>query len=122
MKFTGCKLLGLHFETANPFGFSIHIMTCQLNHASFYQVVLKNTTIVNTKLQHVDFTETDLTGTCFDNCDLQHAVFENTILEKADFRKAISYNIHPERNRVKGAKFSLEGVVGLLSNYQIEVE
>lgn len=122
VKFTGCKLLGLHFETANPFGFSIHITDCQLNHASFYQVVLKNATIINSKLHHVDFTETDLTETCFDDCDLQHAVFENTNLEKADFRNAINYSIHPDNNKLKGAKFALEGVVGLLHKYGVKID
>jgi uncharacterized protein YjbI with pentapeptide repeats len=121
-KFTRCKLLGLLFETTNPFGFSIHIEHCQLNHASFYQVVLKNSRLISSKLEHVDFTETDLSDTVFDDCDLQNAIFENAILEKTDFRKAINYNIHPELNRMKGAKFSLNGIVGLLGKYQIYIE
>lgn len=122
VKFKDCKLLGLHFENSNPFGLSIHIESCQLNHASFYQVVLKNTKLINSKLHNVDFTETDLTAACFDNSDLQQATFENSILEKSDFRKAFNYSIHPEQNRMKGAKFSLEGVVGLLERYAIEIE
>lgn len=121
-KFTGCKMLGLHFETVNPFGFSIQMENCQLDHASFYQVVLKNSRIINSKLQNVDFTESDLTASCFDHCDLKNAVFENTNLEKVDFRNAINYTIQPERNRVKGTKFSLDGVAGLLSSYQIVIE
>ncbi|MEP5340658.1 MAG: pentapeptide repeat-containing protein [Algibacter sp.] len=122
VKFQACKMLGLHFENSNPFGFSIYIENCQLNHASFYQVVLKNTRLINSKLQDVDFTEADLSGCLFDDCDFENATFENTNLEKSDFRKAIHYEIHPEKNRVKGAKFSLEGVVGLLSKYQVHIE
>ncbi len=122
VKFKDCKLLGLSFENCNPFGFSIQVNNCQLNHGSFYQVVLKQTKLIDSQLQYVDFTETDLSQTSFDNSDLQGAIFENAILEKADFCKAINYTIHPEQNRMKGAKFSLEGVYGLLSRYGIEIE
>ncbi|MFI1772343.1 pentapeptide repeat-containing protein [Thalassobellus citreus] len=122
VKFIGCKILGVHFENCNPFGFALHIEDCQLNHASFYQVVLSNTRIINSKLQNVEFTEADLSRCVFDGCDFQGATFDNTNLEKADFRKAINYNIHPDRNRLKGAKFSLGGVVGLLGGYGVEIE
>ena len=30
VKFKDCKMLGLHFESANHFGFSINLDTCQL--------------------------------------------------------------------------------------------
>ena len=122
VKFKDCKLLGLHFENCNPFGFSIYIDNCQLNHASFYQVVLKQAKLINSKLQNTDFTETDLSHASFDNSDLLGATFENAILEKTDFRKAINYTINLEQNRMKGAKFSLEGVYGLLNTYGIEIE
>lgn len=122
VKFQDCKMLGLHFENSNPFGFSIQIENCQLNHSSFYQVVLKNTRIIKSKLQHVDFTEADLSSCIFDDCDFENASFESTNLEKSDFRKAFNYSIHPDNNRLKGAKFSLEGVVGLLNKYDIKIE
>jgi fluoroquinolone resistance protein len=44
------------------------------------------------------------------------------MLEKADFRTSNGYSIDPEMNRIKKAKFSLEGVAGLLDKYDIEVE
>lgn len=122
VKFIGCKILGVHFEYCNPFGFALHIEDCQLNHASFYQVALTNTRIINSKLQNVEFAEADLSRCVFDDCDFQGATFENTNLEKADFRKAINYSIHPEQNRMKGAKFSLEDVAGLLGKYSVEIE
>ncbi|MHB1107356.1 MAG: pentapeptide repeat-containing protein [Lutibacter sp.] len=83
---------------------------------------LKNTKFNKCKLQEVDFSETDLTNASFNNCDLIGSIFNATILEKADFRTSYNYSIDPEINRLKKAKFSLQGVVGLLGKYQIEIE
>jgi uncharacterized protein YjbI with pentapeptide repeats len=73
-------------------------------------------------LQEVEFGEADLTGVQFDQCDLNRAVFEQTILEKADFRTARNFTIQPEQNKVNQAKFSVEGLPGLLSHYPIQIE
>lgn len=122
IKFKGCKLLGLHFEDANALMFAVRFEGCQLNLASFYQRSMKNTHFKECNLQEVDFTETDLTNARFDNCDLSGAIFDHTILEKADLRTAYHYSIHPEINRIKKAKFSMAGIIGLLNKYDIEVE
>jgi uncharacterized protein YjbI with pentapeptide repeats len=66
--------------------------------------------------------QTDFTNASFSECDLRNAIFENTILEKADFRSAINYTLDPEQNRIKGAKFSLQGLPGLLDRYKISIE
>jgi len=44
------------------------------------------------------------------------------VLEKADFREATNYFIDPEKNRIKKAKFSLNGLPGLLIPYDIIIE
>jgi uncharacterized protein YjbI with pentapeptide repeats len=95
---------------------------CQLNLSSFFKLKLKNTRFIKCSLHEVDFTEADLTSSVFENCDLQRTIFSNTILEKADFRTAFNYSIDPEVNRIKKAKFSLPGVLGLLSKYAIEID
>jgi len=46
----------------------------------------------------------------------------HTILEKVDFRTAINYSFDLELNRVKKAKFSTAGVIGLMDKYQIVIE
>jgi uncharacterized protein YjbI with pentapeptide repeats len=66
--------------------------------------------------------EADLMGADFQGSDLNGAIFENTILEKADFRHAKNFIIDPETNRIKKAKFALDGLPGLLQKYGIEVE
>lgn len=122
VEFKDCKLLGVHFEQCNEFLLGISIDNCLLNLASFFRLKLKKMRFKNSSLHEVDFTDADLSDAVFDNCDLSRAVFEKTNLEKADFRTAYNYSIDPERNRVKKAKFSLQGVVGLLDKYDIHID
>lgn len=70
----------------------------------------------------VDFTETQLTETLFDSCDLQSAIFENCNLEKADLRTAINYTLDPEKNNITKAQFSKDGVLGLLTKFDIRIK
>lgn len=83
---------------------------------------IKNTRFKNSNLSEVDFTEANLTSAVFDICELHAAKFENTILEKADLRTARNYSIDPIVNKIKKAKFSVHGIVGLLDKYDIEIE
>jgi uncharacterized protein YjbI with pentapeptide repeats len=82
---------------------------------------MKATSFKNCQLQEVDFVETDLTAAVFSECDLLRAIFDYSILEKADFRTATNYSIHPDQNRIKKAKFSLPGAVGLLDHLDIDL-
>ena len=92
-----------------------------MNFSNFSSCKIKKTVFKNSELQEADFTACDLSGAVFDNCVLQRAVFDNTNLEKADFRTAVNYCIDPEKNRIKGAKFSIAGLPGLLGKYGIEI-
>ncbi len=69
-----------------------------------------------------DFQKRILSGAVFSNCDLQGARFEQCNLEKADFSTSYNYSIDPESNRLRNARFSLNGVSGLLDKYGIIVE
>ena len=115
-------MLGLRFDTCNPFALSFGFERCILNHASFYQTKLKKTSFKDCQLHEVDLSGCDLSAAVFDNCDLKDSSFESTILEKADFRTAFNYSINPETNRLKKAKFSISGLPGLLEKYGIEVD
>lgn len=59
------------------------------------------------EIVEVDFGRADLTGSSFNDCDL---------------RKAHNYIIDPENNKISKAKFSLIGVPGLLTKYDIVIE
>lgn len=119
--FTDCKLLGIQFHLADPFSFEVFFSGSQLDFSSFYRCSLKNSRFEKCSLNGIDFTEANLQGVVLEACDLKNAVFQNSNLEKADFRTAFNFTIHPEQNRIKKAKFSLNEVGGLLSVYGIEI-
>ena len=120
--FSTCKLVGLNFSECNPFLLAFSFKNCQLNLASFYQLKLKNTKFINCNLQEADFAEADVSNSTLDNCDLKRAIFENTNLEKVDLKTSYNYSINPETNNIKNAKFSLNGIAGLLEKYNISIE
>jgi uncharacterized protein YjbI with pentapeptide repeats len=122
IRFIDCKLVGVQFDECNPFLFRVDFKNCILKLAAFNKTKLKNTCFKNCNLQETDFTEADLTAADFLNCDLQRAIFHKTNLEKADFRTSFLYPIDPEINRIKKARFSKMGIVGLLDKYGIEIE
>lgn len=122
VRFQNCKLLGLHFEDANPFGFSVQFEGCILDHSSFYGMNIRETSFVNTSLREVDFTDADISGSAFDKCDLLNAHFENTHLENADFRTAVHFQINPTINKIRKARFSMDNLEGLLISFDISVE
>jgi fluoroquinolone resistance protein len=122
IKFKDSKMLGLHFENCSQFGLSFSFDNCNLTHSSFFQTKIRKTISAKSQLHEADFAECDLTSCVFDNCDLTRAIFENTIIEKTDFRTSFNYSIDPEINRIKKAKFSLTGIIGLLEKYDIEID
>ncbi len=121
VEFENCKLMGLQFDVCNPFLLSLRFIGCQLNLSVFYQLKIKNTFFKDCILHKVYFTETDLSESIFTNCDFTGAMFGNTNLEKTDFRTSVNFSIDPENNRISKAKFSLQGITGLLDKYDIEV-
>ena len=122
VRFLNSKLLGVQFHQCNKFLLRLNFENCMLKLSVFYKLKLKNTVFKNCNLQEADFSEADLTGAVFDNCDLLLATFMHTNLEKADFRSASNYSINPEINRIRNARFSIPGVTGLLTTYDIEIE
>ena len=122
IRFKDSKLLGINFSNCKEFLLSFDFQSCQLDLSSFHKLKLKQTRFSHCSLKEVDFVETDLTGASFDNCDLNGAVFEKTNLEKADFTTAINYAFDPELNRIRNARFSLQGLPGLLQKFDISVE
>lgn len=122
VRFKGCKLLGIHFDHCNEFGFEVGFADCRLDLASFYQRSLPKTDFTACSLKETDFVEADLTECDFGRSDLSGAVFERSKLDKADFRGALHYAIDPEVNSVKKARFSRDGLHGLLGKYQLRID
>ncbi|MCE3279795.1 MAG: hypothetical protein K0S44_1986 [Bacteroidetes bacterium] len=122
VSFLNCKLLGLDFSYCNPFLLTFMFEACVMNMTSFHKLKMKATRFKDCELREADFTGTDLSLSNFKNCDLGNAIFINSVLEKVDFRTAFNFSIDPEVNRIKNAKFSRNGILGLLNKYNIEIE
>ena len=120
--FKNCKMLGLRFDHCNQFGLAFTFDSCNLSHSSFFQNKIRKTKFNKCDLEGVDFSQSDLSSSSFDECNLDMATFDNTIVEKADFRTALGYQIDPESNYIKQAKFSIAGLSGLLAKYNIDIE
>jgi len=122
VNFLDCKMLGMRFDDCNKYGLTLSFRNCILNHSCFFRMKLTKTVFKNTQLHEVDFSGSDFSQAIFQECDLARAVFQNTILERADFKTSYNYSIDPAMNRIKKAKFSITGIVGLLDKYDIEIE
>ena len=120
--FKNCKMLGLHFEDCNPFLLSLHVDNSSIKLSSFLKMNLKKMQWTNSALHELDFSEADLSSAIFEGCDLQRSIFAGTNLEKSDLRTSYNYSIDPEQNRLKKAKFSLPGVIGLLDKHDIQID
>ena len=120
--FVNSKMVGVDFSVCNDFLFSVNFKNCQLDYATFFQKKMKKTIFIDCVLKEVDFSEVDLSESIFQSCDLTGTVFENTILFKADFRTARNYTMDPEKNKIKKARFSTPGVIGLLNKYDISID
>lgn len=119
--FKDCKLLGLFFEQCNPFGLEMSFEHCTLDHSSFHGVQISDTTFEHSSLVDTDLTGADLSNCVFDDCDLKGAHFEHTKCEGTDFHTSIHILLDPEINRMKGAKFALGSLPGLLYKHHIDI-
>ncbi len=119
--FVGCKMVGSDFSTIKDFLFSANFTNCILDYAAFMKKKNKKCRFENCSLKGADFSEADLTGSTFDDCDLSNAVFIDTTLTGVNFTTAFNFTIDPERNLLRKAKFSTQGLVGLLTTYGIIV-
>jgi uncharacterized protein YjbI with pentapeptide repeats len=73
-------------------------------------------------LNGVDFTEANASDIAFNNCTFHEAIFENTNLLKSDLSRAEGFNIDPEINKIKGARFSASNLSGLLYKYDLKID
>jgi len=119
--FKDCKMVGIDFSKCSDFLFSVSFENCPLDYSSFFEKKMKKTVFHGCSLKESDFTGTDLAMAVFENCDLSNASFVRSNLEKADFRTARHYSFDPDLNKMKKAKFSHEGVIGLLAKYNLDI-
>ncbi len=121
VQFKGCKLTGADFSKSNDFLFEANFSNCILDNAIFYKKKNKGAKFTDCSLIETDFTEADLTNVQFDNCNLHRAFFNRTILKSADLRTSYNFTIDPDMNNLKKARFSVQGLPGLLAKYDIRI-
>jgi fluoroquinolone resistance protein len=121
IRFKHCKLSGANFTRCNDFLLEMHFENCILDNAIFFKKKNKKGTFLDCSMIETDFTEADLTDAKFDNCNLHRAFFDRTILKNADFSTAYNFIIDPDNNDIKKAKFSAQGLPGLLAKYDIRI-
>ncbi len=119
--FKGCKMVGSDFSNVKDFLFNARFTDCILDYAAFMKKKNRKGRFDKCSLKGADFSEADLSDTIFDRCDLSAAVFMNTTLNGTNFTTAFNFTIDPERNSLKKAKFSTDGLAGLLAKYGIIV-
>jgi fluoroquinolone resistance protein len=122
VSFVQCKLLGVQFSECRKLLLRLDFSQCMLRHAVFSDLDLRNTRFVDCDLRESDFTRSDLSGAGFPDSDLLQALFVRSNLERADFRTARNYSFDPSENRLRGARFSIPGVTGLLDTFGIEID
>lgn len=120
--FTACDFTDVNFAMVNPLLFDISFTDCVLDYAKFYTLKLSRTVFTNCSIVASDFMASDLTDAIFDHCNLHKTVFIDTIANKADFTTSFNFTIDPEKNKLKKAMFSKDGLIGLLAKHEIIVK
>jgi uncharacterized protein YjbI with pentapeptide repeats len=120
--FNECKLMGVNFSDCADLLFSLKFEQCILDCCSFTRKSMRKTPFIDSTVKETDFAECDLSNSSFQNTDLSKSVFNRTKLNGVDFITAYNYSIDPELNSIKGAKFSIHGITGLLIKYDIHIE
>jgi len=120
--FADCKLLGVAFSACQDLLFGVHFDDCQLRYASFGGKKLVGTRFSHCSLAETDFTNANLSHAVFASCDLTGTIFHDTELAGADFTTATNVTLDPEANNLRGARFALAGLPGLLDKYGLVIE
>jgi len=120
--FKECKVMGVDFSKCKDFLFSVSFDNCMADYSSFAAKKMAKTKFINCSMKSAQLAGADLTASRFDNCNLDSAVFNKTILNGVDFSTAYNFTIDPETNSIKKAKFSIGGLSGLLTKYDLLIE
>ena len=92
-----------------------------MHYTSFFGMNLENIHFKDCDLKESDFTGITSINAVFDGCDFLDCSFDQSNLQGADFTRSINYHINPLKNQIKKAKFSTSGLIGLVSDFGIEI-
>lgn len=120
--FTNCDFTNVNFAMCDSLLFAFGFTNCILDYTKFYGLKMPRTIFSSCSIIAADFMAADLTGVTFNNCNLHKSTFIDTIANKTDFSTSTNFTIDPEKNKLKKAIFSKEGLKGLLTKYDITVK
>jgi uncharacterized protein YjbI with pentapeptide repeats len=120
--FTKCNFTNVNFAMTDQVIHEFHFKDCLLDYSKFYKLKLRKIQFLDCSLVSADFMATDLTEAVFANCNLRLAVFIDTIANKVDFSTSHYFSIDPDKNKLKKAIFSLEGLRGLVDKYDLIIK
>ncbi len=121
VEFIDCKIVGVEFFKCERTFFSANYKNSFLHYCNFSDLSMKSTIFKGSRVKETHFINTSLIGSDFKDVDLEGTVFHHCDLSKADFTGATHYEIDPQVNKIKGAKFSLPEAIGLLRGFDIIV-
>ena len=115
------KVMGIRFDECEDFLFDVSFIGCMVDYSWFTNKKMHKAKFINSSLKDVNFSNADLTKATFDGSNLAGTLFSATKLVEANFSNAVNYQINPEQNMVKKAMFSVDGLAGLLTEYDIKI-
>lgn len=122
VQFDDCKLVGTDFSTVKEFLFNANFKNSRLDYSTFMRRKNRKASFQGCSLIGTDFSEADLSGSSFDRCDLSAAVFMRSNLTSTNFTSSFNFTIDPDKNQIRQARFSPQGLSGLLTKYGVVVE
>ena len=118
--FRRTKLMGVELaKLGNPV---LAFEECDLRYAAFLDLHLWGAVFRGCKLGEATFSGCDLSQASFAGADLTGAIFEACQLAGTDLRTARGAFLDPARNKVRGARVSLETAARLAAALGMQVE
>lgn len=121
VRFIDCKIVGAEFFKCEKTFFSPIFKKCILHYCNFSDLNMKKTSFSGSKLKECHFTNTNLNGADFGEVDLSGTIFHHCDLSGSDFSTAMRYDIDPQTNKIKKAKFSFPEAMGLLRGFDVTI-
>lgn len=121
--FSDCKMTGAAFgDRSGSHRLSASFAGCILDNALFCSVKAPKTAFRKCRMHETVVERCDFRESIFDACDMAGIAFTASDLAGTDFTTSYGWTIDPEDNKIRGARFSLPTLPGLLTKYRIKVE
>lgn len=117
-----CTFIGIAFDRCKTMLFSLDMENCQVKLSGFPSMNLSGRQFTGTVFTEVDFLQTDLSGADFSDCQFPRTHFDDCNLEKANFSHTEQLQLNPDKNKMKGARFTPDALPALLTKYQLKIE